>query len=112
MAKPGIHGTWHIVEMHLWDRDAIDLVGPGLIELRRDRTGRLSFIAVDATLDVRYLDSDGTPSAEFSWDGFDEGDQVSGRGNASLHPDGTLRGHIYFHMGDDSGFVATRTAHS
>jgi hypothetical protein len=25
--------SWRIVEMGLWDRDAIDLVGPGFIEL-------------------------------------------------------------------------------
>lgn len=109
MAKAGIEGTWRIVEMDLWDQDAVDLVAPGRIELRRDRTGSLTFIAVEATLDVRYSDSNGTSSAEFSWDGFDEGDPVSGRGSVSLHSDGTLRGHLYFHMGDDSGFVATRT---
>ena len=109
MAKAGIEGTWRIVEMDLWDPDALDLVAPARIELRRDRTGSLTFIAVEATLDVRYSVSDGTSSAEFSWDGFDEGDPVSGRGRASLYPDGTLRGHLYFHMGGDSGFVANRT---
>ena len=86
--------------------------GPGTIELRRDRSGRLSFIAVEAILDVRYSASDGTSCAEFTWEGFDEGDPVTGSGSASLQPDGTLRGHIYIHMGDDSSFVATRTTRS
>ena len=45
---------------------------------------------------------------EFSWQGFDEGDDVSGRGWAVLNPDGTLEGHIYFHLGDDSAFQAER----
>ena len=40
---------------------------------------------------------------------FDEGDDVSGRGWAALNPDGTLEGHIYFHLGDDSAFRAERT---
>ena len=33
---------------------------------------------------------------------------ASGRGWATLNPDGTLVGHIYFHLGDDSGFRAER----
>jgi hypothetical protein len=41
-----------------------------------------------------------------TWDGTDEGDRVSGRGWAQLEPDGSLRGHISFHAGDDSGFRA------
>lgn len=28
---------------------------------------------------------------------------------AALNPDGTLDGHIYFHLGDDSAFRAERT---
>jgi hypothetical protein len=38
----------------------------------------------------------------------DEGDDVSGRGWAVLNSDGTLEGHIYFHLGDDSAFRAER----
>ena len=48
------------------------------------------------------------PGVEFSWQGSDEGDEVSGRGWAALNPDGTLEGHIYFHLGDDSAFRAER----
>lgn len=45
---------------------------------------------------------------EFSWDGTDEGDPVSGRGWAALQDDGSLGGRIYFHLGDASGFRAER----
>ena len=31
-----LKGRWRIVEMELWDEDAIDLVGPAFIELRDD----------------------------------------------------------------------------
>jgi hypothetical protein len=37
---------------------------------------------------------------------YDESDPASGRGWAALEEDGTLRGHLYFHLGDDSGFRA------
>jgi hypothetical protein len=46
---------------------------------------------------------------EFTWEGSDEGDQVTGRGWAILAEDGTLNGRIFFHLGDDSGFHAVRT---
>jgi len=35
-------------------------------------------------------------------------DHVSGRGLAQVDGDGSLRGHIYFHLGDHSGFRAVR----
>ena len=41
-----------------------------------------------------------------TWDIYDEGDPASGRGWALLEPDGTLRGHLYLHLADDSGFRA------
>jgi len=46
---------------------------------------------------------------EFTWEGNDESDPASGRGWAALEEDGSLRGHIYFHLVDDSGFRAVRT---
>jgi hypothetical protein len=40
-------GRWRIVEMDLWDRKAIELLGPGYIEFRKDGTGSFRFIAVE-----------------------------------------------------------------
>jgi hypothetical protein len=40
---------------------------------------------------------------EFSWSGFDEMVEVSGRGWAAFEGE-ELRGHIYFHQGEDSAF--------
>ncbi|GAA0913414.1 hypothetical protein Vau01_052340 [Virgisporangium aurantiacum] len=99
-------GRWRIVSMELWDSDAIDLVGPGFIEFRRDGTGRFGFIAVTGWMDCREDTRDGRVRVEFTWEGSDEGDQVSGRGWAALTDDGSLDGRIVFHLGDDSGFHA------
>jgi hypothetical protein len=101
-------GRWRIESMELWDADAIDLVEPGFIEFRRDGTGRLGFIAVTGWLDCREDTRDGRAHLEFTWEGSDEGDQVSGRGWAALADDGTLHGRIFFHLGDDSSFHAVR----
>ena len=99
-------GRWRILEMDLWDLEAIDLVGPGFIEFGTDDTGGFGFIVVQGWMDCRHGERDGRPNVEFTWEGEDEGDQVSGRGWAALDEDGSLRGHIYFHLGDDSGFRA------
>ena len=97
---------WRIVEMSGWDRDAIDLVEPGFIEFAEDRTGQFGFIAVRGWLDYRPVERDGQPGVEFTWEGVDEGDQVSGRGWATLVDDAMVEGHLFFHMGDDSSFRA------
>ena len=99
-------GRWRIAEMELWAQEDVDLVGPGFIEFGRDHTGSLGFIAVEGGVDWRKASHDGHPGVEFSWEGHDDGDRASGRGWAVREDDGSLRGHIYLHLGDDSGFRA------
>lgn len=41
--------------------------------------------------------------SELDWQGFDEGDETTGRGHAEVVGD-ELRGHLYIHLGDDSAF--------
>ena len=91
--------------MDLWDADAIDLLGPAFIDFN-GRTGSFRFIAVECSMDVRSVAQRTERDAEFSFDGFDDGDPTTGRGWASLAGDGSLSGRIYFHMGDESGFRA------
>lgn len=99
-------GRWRIVSMGQWDRDAIDLVAPGFIEFDADDTGEFGFIAVRGSMDCRTVQRGGRECVEFSWQGDDEGDDVSGRGWAMPADDGTLDGHLFFHLGDDSSFHA------
>ena len=63
---------------------------------------------MEGSVDWRPVPHDGRPGAEFTWDGFDEDNPASGRGWVVLEEDGSLRGHIYLHLGDDSGFKAVR----
>ena len=103
----GVTGSWRIVEMDLWDREDLDLVAPAFIEIQPDRTGSFGFIVVSGNMDWRSEGID-RRRVEFSWDGTDEGDPVSGRGWAALQDDGSLGGRIYFHLGDASSFRAER----
>lgn len=61
-----------------------------------------------AWLDVRYGTRDGQTCAEFTLQGSDDASPTSGRGWAMLEAVDRLVGHIFIHMGDDSGFVAER----
>jgi hypothetical protein len=93
-----LNGRWRIVEMDVWDQEAIGLVAPGFIEFGDDGTGEFGFIAVRGWMDCRPGERGGGGSVEFSWPGDDEGDEVSGRGWAELADDGSLQGHLYFHV--------------
>lgn len=75
---------------------------------REKQRRRLAFIAVAGLMDCRETPRDGRPGVELSWEGGDEGDPASGRGRAALQEDGSLRGRIYFHLGNDSSFHALR----
>ncbi len=101
-------GRWRIVEMDLRRQDDVDLVAPGFIEFGKDHQGSLGFIAVQGGIDWRDAPRDRCPGVEFTWEGFDVGDPVTGRGWAVVEEGGSLRGRIYFHLGDDSGFRAER----
>jgi hypothetical protein len=100
-------GTWRIIEMEQWDQDFIDLVVPGYIAFREDHQGEFQFGAVHGALDYRIEPYQDTARLEFSWEGEDEMDPVSGRGWAVIK-DGQLQGRISFHAGDDSGFTAAK----
>jgi hypothetical protein len=97
--------------MDTWDAEAVDLMGPAFIEFGPRDDGRFRFIAVEGCMDCRSGQREGRPCVEFSWEGHDEEDPASGRGWAALEPDGILRGHLYLHLADDSGFRAVRAEH-
>jgi hypothetical protein len=100
-------GKWRIEEMELWDRDFIDLVVRGHITVKKDGMGLLRFGAVEAEIDWRVELVAGVERLEFSFEGVDEGDPVSGRGWAQVEGP-SMNGRIYFHLGDDSAFSAKR----
>lgn len=107
VSRDAVVGTWRIVEMEVWDRDALNLVEPAHIEFEPDGMGSLVFIAVMAGIDYRLVSRDGQPAVEFSWEGVSEGDQISGRAWANIAGD-EMRGHLFIHAGDDSPFTARR----
>ncbi len=103
--KKAYIGKWRITEMEQWDRDFIDLVVPGHLTIKKDGTGSLQFGAIEVDIDCRLESVNGAERLDFSFEGSDEGDPVCGRGWAQVTGRG-MKGKIYFHLGDDSGFTA------
>ncbi len=97
-------GKWRITEMDNWDQDYVNMVVPGHLTVTK-QGGEIEFGVVNCDLDCRVEEFSGRERLEFSFLGIDEGDEVSGRGWAVIE-ENFLKGHIYFHHGDDSGFKA------
>lgn len=97
-------GMWRIIETEMWEQDALDLVVPAHITFDKDGLGEFQLVAVNAEIDCRFEKD----RVEFSWSGDDDGDDTNGRGWAEIQSDGTLAGMIFFHLGDESPFLAKR----
>lgn len=95
-------GRWRIVEADLWDRDYLDLSGPAAIDIGANGQGEIAFGAMQATLEIEY----GRSSIAFEWTGFDEMDEVSGKGTAELLDDGSIEIEFEYHNGDEAVFKA------
>ena len=105
--KPEYTSVWRITGMSTWDRDFIDLVAPGHLSVKRDGTGIFAFGAIETEIDCRVERHAGKEMIAFSFAGWDEGDEVSGRGWAIVEGN-SMDGWFGFHLGDDSTFKAER----
>jgi hypothetical protein len=94
-------GAWRIAWMETWDQDYVDMKVPGHITFGKNGIGNFQFGLVQGEMDYRV----NANRVEFTWSGFDEDDEMSGRGFAEIEND-ELNGHLYIHMGDDSAFRA------
>src|SRR5580704_2547328 len=62
------------------------------------RRGEITFGALQAGLEIEYSRS----SIGFTWEGFDEMDEVSGDGSAELLDDGSIEIEFAYHNGDEA----------
>ena len=93
--------------MSAWEDDYLDEEEPPYIEFDDRGGGEFHFGYVHGHMDCRLGTRDGEPAVEWTWDGNAEMDPAQGRGWAVLQGD-ELHGRIFFHQGDDSGFMARR----
>jgi hypothetical protein len=105
--KSPFTGRWRIVSMDQWDQDFVDEEEEGYFEFDERSWGAFHFGYVHGSMDCRLTTRGGEPAVEWSWEGNDEMDAAQGRGWAVIRGD-ELHGMIFFHGGDDSGFVARK----
>lgn len=98
-------GTWRITEMEQWDKEYIDMEGPGLIAFEKKGQGEMLFGCVHVGLDWKYEKT--ADRIEFSFSGFEEGTEITGRGWAKVNGK-NMDGKIFIHQGDESEFKAER----
>lgn len=101
-------GCWRIDWMSAWDKKTIDLAGPAFILFDRSG-GEFRFICVTGYMQCSFSQGRGAARVEFTWDGSDEMDEARGRGSATLKKDGSIKGRVCIHDGDDSEFTARRS---
>lgn len=100
--------TFHITAMEGWGPDYFNAEVQAHVTLGKDGSGRFQFGYVRGWMDYRETTREGRKAVEWSWVGRDHGggDDMTGRGWATVREDGGLEGRIFIHMGDDSGFAA------
>jgi hypothetical protein len=97
-------GRWRIIETELWDREALDTMVPANMTFAASGRATFEMICIVGEMDCEFS----ADRVDFTWAGNDEMHQASGRGRAEIKKDGSLRGRLYFHHGDNSSFVARR----
>ena len=100
-------GRWRITATDLWARRDLDELAPAHITFGPARQGELEPVAIEGDIDYRLGRRDGKPAVEFSWQGSDDGQPISGRGWAQLS-DRRIDGQLFIHQGDDTRFTAER----
>jgi hypothetical protein len=101
-------GRWRIIKADIWDREYLDLCGPAMITIAGHGRGEIAFGALQAGLDIEYS----RHSVGFTWEGFDEMDEVSGDGSAELLDDGAIKIEFAYHNGDEAVLKAKRDTSS
>ena len=99
-----IIGRWRIVEADLWDRSHLDLVGPAYLQIGGDGWAEFAFGAAQAGGELEYAKT----TVFFRWQGFDEGDEISGDAWAELQDDRTIEIELSYDNGDDATLIGRR----
>lgn len=109
MRRPSnpFHGRWRIVATDVWSVDELDGMASAHMTFRAGRQGEMELLAIEADVDYRAGRREGRPFIEFSWEGTDDGQPISGRAWALVEKR-KLYGRLFIHGGDEATFVAKR----
>jgi len=97
-----MRGKWRIVKMPDYTADFPDMVEPAYILFDGEGGGEFAFGCVTGAIHG----AGDANAVEFNWTGNDEMDEAQGDGWAELQSNGSLKGQICFHGGDEANFIA------
>lgn len=103
-----IAGKFRITHMDQWDQEFVDAEVPGFVYFDSQGQGEFQFGYVTGQMDCEQTERSGRPAVEWTFEGNDEMDPITGRGWAVLQDDGTLKGKLSIHNGDSSTFTAEK----
>ena len=109
MAGHKFTGKWHIVKMSEWDKKYIDMEVQAHITIEKGGDGNFQFGLVSGSIDGDIIKRDGIDVFDFTFEGTDEHEPVSGDGWMKILPNGKAEGEFRFHQGDDSKFWAEKS---
>lgn len=107
--KRDFSGKWRIIRMSEWDKEYCDSEVKAFIAIESSGSGEFQFGLVVGSVcgDFRKM-AEGT-IFDFTWEGSEESEQVSGDGWMKITKIGMAEGEIGFHAGDRSMFWAKKT---
>jgi hypothetical protein len=94
--------------MEAWDQKYVNMEVPGHFTFKKGGVGNFHFGLVEGEIDWRIERHNVIERIDFTWEGQNEMNSLSGRGWAVIE-NGELRGRIFFHLGDDSMFRAMKS---
>ncbi|KQQ30775.1 hypothetical protein ASF58_24475 [Methylobacterium sp. Leaf125] len=100
-------GKWRIFELRGYEDDYADMVEPAYI-LFENGCGEFAFGCVTGAFAGGAGRQGERATVAFDWNGNDEGDAICGSGSAEVQADGSLRGEIRVHGGNEIPFIARR----
>ena len=101
-------GTWIITTMEMWDADYFNMEVQAHLRIGVNGIGSFQFGLVSGALDGEVVKLGQTERFEFTWEGQDEMDAVSGSGWLQMPTPDRVEGRLKIHLGDGSTFVAVR----
>jgi hypothetical protein len=97
-------GKWRITSMEVWSQRNVDLMQEGYFNFDKNDQGQFFFCAIEGNMDI--VINTRMPELEFSWEGLDDNDHVSGRGKIEFAT--PFEGEGIIHNGDSSTFTIKR----
>ena len=101
-------GIWHIYEMEMWDEDYFNMEVQAYIEIKSNNRGDFQFGLVSGEIGGKVVDYPVEKRFEFTFEGCDEYDPVSGSGWIKIKEKDVIEGEFRFHLADESTFLARR----